>query len=32
VTAAVAAYFGWIHRVDVGDRVRDHTGDPIGRH
>ena len=32
VTAAAAAYFGWIHRVDVGDRVRDHTGDLISRH
>ena len=32
LTAIVAAYFGWIHRVDVGDRVRDRTGDLIGRH
>jgi hypothetical protein len=32
VTAIIAAYFGWFHRVDVGDRVRDRAGDLVGRH
>src|SRR5215217_3759616 len=27
--AVLAAYFGWIHRVGVGDRVRDRTGDLV---
>jgi hypothetical protein len=30
VTAVVAAYFGWFHRVDVGDHVRDRTGGVVG--
>jgi hypothetical protein len=32
LTAVLAAYSGWIHRVDVGDGVRERTGDLIGRH
>ena len=32
LTAAVAAYFGWFHRVDMHDRVADRTGDVAGRH
>lgn len=32
LTAMVAAYFGWMHRADPGDRVRDRTDDVIGRH
>ena len=32
LTAVVAAYFGWMHRVDLGDRVRDRTDDVLGRH
>ena len=30
-TAALAAYFGWFHRVDLHDRVADRTGDLVGR-
>ena len=32
LTAVIAAYFGWMHRVDLGDRVRDRTDDALGRH
>ena len=32
LTAVIAAYFGWFHRVDVRDRARDHIGDLPGRH
>lgn len=31
-TAAIAAYFGWFHRVDAEDRIADRTGDLVGRH
>jgi hypothetical protein len=31
VTAAAAAYFGWIHRAEVGGRVTDRTGDLVAR-
>jgi hypothetical protein len=31
-TALLAAYFGWFHRVDLGDRVRDSVGDRAGHH
>jgi hypothetical protein len=30
-TAALAAYFGWFHRVDLHDRVTDRTEDFVGR-
>jgi len=29
-TAALAAYFGWFHRVDLRDRVADRSGDILG--
>lgn len=31
-TAVLAAYFGWFHHVDLGDRVTDRAGDLVGRH
>ena len=31
-TALLAAYFGWFHRVDLGDRVRDSVGHRAGHH
>jgi len=31
LTAAIAAYFGWFHRVEVRDHIRDRTGDLPGR-
>lgn len=30
LTAALAAYFGWFHRVDFGDRVSDTVGSHTG--
>jgi hypothetical protein len=32
LTAVLAAYFGWVHRVDIGDRVRDRTRELVGHH
>ena len=31
VTAAAAAYFGWIHRVGLENRIADRTGDLVAR-
>jgi len=31
-TAALAAYFGWFHRVDLRDRVEDRVGHHAGQH
>jgi hypothetical protein len=30
-TAVLAAYFGWFHHVELGDRVADRVGDLAGR-